>query len=150
MNRVADKLLAVVLLAIGIACFAKAGLPRGDGAGSFAYVRLAVFLATGGACLLGAMLFWAGLLPGRPWDRAAAPQFGREAEVRDTGRPRLRQAFLVVPCIAVLALAADQFGPWRPHDAGKRSERPKRTQSHRTQSRRTQGRGHRQRSASPG
>jgi hypothetical protein len=122
MNWVADKLLAVVLLAIGIACFAKAGLPRGDGAGSFAYVRLAVFLATGGACLLGAMLFWAGLLPGRPWDRAVAPQFGRAAEVRDTGRPRLRQAFLVVPCIAVLALAADQFGPWRAHDAGKGGE----------------------------
>lgn len=122
MNRVADKLLAVALLAIGIASLAKADLPQDDGAGSFAYVRLAVFLATGGVCLLGAMFFWAGLLPGRPWHRAIAPQFGRAAEVRDTGRPRLRQAFLVVPCIAVLALAADQFGPWRAHDAGKGGE----------------------------
>jgi hypothetical protein len=105
-----------VYLLGGNETFAWSGLshPLADPAA----LRLVAFLVVALACLLGALLFWSGQLPGRPGHQAGAPLFGRAAEVTDAGRPRLRLVFLVLPVIAVLALLADGFGPWRTHDSG--------------------------------
>jgi hypothetical protein len=118
MSRGADRLLAVLLLAIGIASFAMARLAQRDAGMSFASVRLPVFLVAGAACLIGALLFLAGLLPGRPNHQAGAPLFGRAAELQNPGRPGLRRAFLILPAITVLALLANGVGPWLAHRAG--------------------------------
>ncbi|PDQ18509.1 transcriptional regulator [Mesorhizobium sanjuanii] len=114
MNRVVDRLLAALLLAIGVACFATVYLPQGGAAAgeAFASVRLAVFCATGIVSAVAAMLFWLDLLPGRLSHAPGAPLFGRAADTQDAGRPRLRKVFLVLPVVAVLALVADRFGPW--------------------------------------
>ncbi|PTE06442.1 WD40 repeat domain-containing protein [Mesorhizobium helmanticense] len=114
MNRVVDRLLAVLLLAIGVACFATVYLAQGGAAAgeAFASVRLAVFCATGIVSAVAAMLFWLDLLPGRLGHAPGAPLFGRAADAQDAGRPRLRKVFLVLPVVAVLALVADRFGPW--------------------------------------
>jgi hypothetical protein len=126
MNRVADRLLALALAVVAIGCLARIYPPVGGDAFAWrgfsslpvdpASLRPAGFLAAALACLLGAGLFWAGLLPGRPGRAAGAPLFGRAAEVQDGGRPGLRKAFLVLPLVVVAALAADRFGPW--HDGG--------------------------------
>lgn len=115
MNRGADRLLALVLLVIGAVCFAMQRLAQADAsiAASFASVRLVAFFAAGAVCVIGALLFFAGLLPRGSNHLSGAPLFGRAAEVQDPGRPRLRRAFLVLPALVVLALLADQFGPWR-------------------------------------
>ncbi|MCV3209340.1 WD40 repeat domain-containing protein [Mesorhizobium sp. YC-39] len=111
MNRFADRLLALLLLAIGAACFAMAYLAHGGEVAdeAFTSVRLAVFGAAGIVSAVAAVLFWAGLLPGRPSHASAAPLFGRAAETQDIGRPRLRQVFLVLPVVALLVLVADRF-----------------------------------------
>ncbi|MGX9118188.1 WD40 domain-containing protein [Mesorhizobium sp. BHbsci] len=123
MNRLVDRLLAAVLLAIGMLCLARVYFALGgEGAGdAFASARLAFFGAAGVFSALAALLFWAGLLPGRSKPGPAIPLFGRGAETQPAGRPRLRQIFAVVPFLAVLALVADQLGPWsrQPQDAGK-------------------------------
>src|ERR1700750_1754830 len=77
MNRVADGLLSVLLLAIGVASFAVARLAQRHAgmAVSLASVRLVVFVVAGAACVVGALLFLAGLLPGRPNHQAGAPLF---------------------------------------------------------------------------
>ncbi len=120
MNRSVDRLLAFLVLAVALACLAHAYLLPGTFALSrlahpladAASLRLAAFLAAALVCALGALLFWQGLLPGRPGHQRGAPLFGRTAEVPDAGRPRLRLVFLALPTLAVLALLADQFGPW--------------------------------------
>jgi len=56
---------------------------------------------------------------------SGVPLFGRAAEVQNPGRPRLRQAFLVLPAIVVLAVLADQFGPWRTTGPGSEIAAPK-------------------------
>lgn len=115
MNRGADRLLALVSLVIGVVCFAMQRLAQADAsiAASFASVRLVALFTAGAVCVIGALLFFAGLLPRGPNHLSGAPLFGRAAEVQNPGRPRMRQAFLVLPAIVVLALLADQFGPWR-------------------------------------
>ena len=124
MNRLADRVLALALAVVAIGCLARV-YPL---VGSFAWhgasglladaasVRLLVFSVAALACLVGALLFWAGLLPGRPAHVVGAPLFGRAAEVQETGRPGLRKVFLALPLVVVVALAADRFGPW--HDGG--------------------------------
>ncbi|MBE1710701.1 MULTISPECIES: WD40 repeat domain-containing protein [Mesorhizobium] len=116
MNRGADRLLAVFQLAIGIASLATARLAQHDADMSFASARLVVFVVAGAACLIGALLFLAGLLPGRP--NHQAPMFGRAAELQNPGRPGLRRFFLVLPVITVLALLANGVSPWLAHRAG--------------------------------
>ena len=116
MNR--DRLLAVFLLAIGIASFAMAGLAQRDAGMSFASLRLVMFLVAGAICLIGALLFLAGLLPGRSNHQAGAPLFGRGAELQNPGRPGLRRFFLVLPAITVLALLVNGVGPWLAHRSG--------------------------------
>ncbi|CAH2409689.1 WD40 repeat domain-containing protein [Mesorhizobium escarrei] len=123
MNRFADRLLAMLLLAIGLLCFIRAYFALGgESAGdALASVRLAFFGTAGVVSALAALLFWAGLLPGRSTLAPKTPLFGRDAEMQTAGRPRLRQLFAVVPFLAALALVADQLGPWsrQPQDAGK-------------------------------
>ncbi|RWN99268.1 WD40 repeat domain-containing protein [Mesorhizobium sp.] len=123
MNRFVDRLLAMLLLAIGMLCFTRVYFAlSGEGAGDgFVFARLAFFAAAGVVSALAALLFWAGLLPGRSTLAPKTPLFGRGAELQPGGRPRLRRLFAVVPFLAVLALVADQLGPWsrQPQDAGK-------------------------------
>ncbi|WP_287077276.1 hypothetical protein [Mesorhizobium sp.] len=121
MNRIADRLLAMLLLAIGMLCFTRVYFALGGVGEGFASARLAFFAATGVVSALAALLFWAGLLPGRSTLAPKTPLFGRGAELQPGGRPRLRRLFAVVPFLAVLALVADQLGPWsrQPQDAGK-------------------------------
>ncbi|QPC91912.1 WD40 repeat domain-containing protein [Mesorhizobium sp. INR15] len=123
MNRLADRLLALLLAVVAVACVAHIYLL--PGAMDFALnnlpqrlreasvLQLAAFSVLAFACLVGAALFWAGSLPGRVSLPAGAPLFGRAAEAQETGRPRLRQAFLILPAIAVMVLLATSFGPWR-------------------------------------
>jgi DNA-binding beta-propeller fold protein YncE len=118
MNRTIDRLLSLPLLAAAIACVMHAYPLLATGAVSlahplvdFASARLTGFLVAALALVLGALLFLAGLLPGRPAHQAGTPLFGRAAEVQGQGRPRLRRFFQVLPAVAVLALLADQ--PWR-------------------------------------
>ncbi|MBA1143449.1 WD40 repeat domain-containing protein [Mesorhizobium neociceri] len=120
MNRGADRLLGLLSLAIGVVCFAIQRLAQGDAsiAASFASVHLVALFAAGAVCVIGALLFFAGLLPGRPNQPSGTPLFGRAAEVQNPGRPRLRRTFLVLPAIVVLALLADQFGPLRASGPG--------------------------------
>ncbi|MER8437092.1 WD40 repeat domain-containing protein [Mesorhizobium sp. M1312] len=123
MTRLVDRLLAALLLAIGMLCLIRVYFALGDeGAGdAFASVRLAFFGAAGVVSALAALLFWAGLLPGRSTLAPKKPLFGRGAETEPGGRPRLRRLFAVVPFLVVLALVIDQLGPWlgQPQDAGK-------------------------------
>ncbi|TIL73390.1 MAG: WD40 repeat domain-containing protein [Mesorhizobium sp.] len=123
MNRFIDRLLAMLLLAIGMLCFTRVYFALGGGGvgEGFASARLAFFAAAGVVSALAALLFWAGLLPGRSTHDPKVPLFGRGAETQPGGRPRLRRLFTVVPFLAVLALVADQLSPWsrQPQDAGK-------------------------------
>ncbi|WP_027052298.1 WD40 repeat domain-containing protein [Mesorhizobium erdmanii] len=126
MNRLADRGLALVLAAVAMACLAPVYLLANNGAFAWhgaswlpahaAFLRLLGFSVAALACLTGALLFWAGLLPGRPAHAAGAPLFGRAAEVQQTGRPGLRKVFFALPLIALAALAVDRFGPW--HQGG--------------------------------
>ncbi len=122
-----DRLFGLLLLAIGVVCFAVQMLEQGDTgiAASFASVRLVALLVAGAVCVIGALLFFAGLLPRGPSHLSGAPLFGRAAEVQNPGRPRLRQAFLVLPALVVLALLADRFGPWRATGPGGEIAAPK-------------------------
>ena len=129
MDRLVDRLLSLPLLAVAIACVMHAYPLLAIGAESlahpladFASMRLTGFLVAALVLVLGALLFLAGLLPGRPAHQAGAPLFGRAAEVQDLGRPRLRRLFLILPAIAVLALLADQ--PWR-SPGGEGANQPK-------------------------
>lgn len=119
MDRVVDRMLALLLLTLGAACFAKAYLAQGGAVGgeAFAFLRPAAFGAAGIVSAVAAVLFWAGLLPGRPTQAPGSPLFGRAAETQGPGRPRLRKTFLAIPLIAALALVADQFGPGRMDNA---------------------------------
>ncbi|TIY05640.1 MAG: WD40 repeat domain-containing protein, partial [Mesorhizobium sp.] len=98
MNRFVDRLLAALLLAIGMLCLTRVYFALGgEGAGdAFASARLAFFGAAGVFSALAALLFWAGLLPGRSKPGPAIPLFGRGAETQPGRRPRLRQLFAVV------------------------------------------------------
>ncbi|KRB33434.1 transcriptional regulator [Mesorhizobium sp. Root695] len=119
MDRLADRLFALPLLAAAMACLVRPYLLLGGRDFTWSgMVRMlhgpatlwpVVFLAVGALCLLGALLFWAGLLPGRPSHPTGTPLFGRDAETGPKGRPNLRRAFFVLPVIAVLVLLADQF-----------------------------------------
>src|SRR3954451_20926120 len=130
MDRLAERLFALPLLAAALACLVRAYLLLGDRDFSWsgidhmlhgpATLRPVVFLTVGGLCLLGALLFWAGLLPGRRSQPAGTPLFGRDAEMESKGRPGLRRAFLMLPVLAVLALLAYHF-PWA-RDAGPGAE----------------------------
>ncbi|RWF31513.1 MAG: WD40 repeat domain-containing protein, partial [Mesorhizobium sp.] len=122
MNRSTDRLLSLPLLAAAIACVMHAWPFLATGAGSLAHpladsasMRLTGFLVAALALVVGALLFLAGLLPGRPAHQAGAPLFGRAAEVQELGRPHLRRFFQVLPAVTVLALLADQ--PWRGGEA---------------------------------
>ncbi|ESY76420.1 hypothetical protein X740_29155, partial [Mesorhizobium sp. LNHC221B00] len=130
MNRLADRVLAFLLAAVAIGCLARiyplvATLAWGRASVSqdAASLRLLVFSVAGLACLVGALLLWAGLLPGRPAHLAGAPLFGRTAEARETGRPGLRKVFFALPLVVLAALGVDQFGPW--HDGGEVASEPK-------------------------
>ncbi|TPK63555.1 WD40 repeat domain-containing protein [Mesorhizobium sp. B2-4-19] len=118
MTRLADRLLAVLLMALAAVCLVHLYLlPGGKGFGPAAMhepwaTQLVAFSLLALACLVGAVLFWAGLLPGRPAHPAGTPLFGRAAEVQETGRPGLRKIFFALPLIVLAALAIDRFGPW--------------------------------------
>ncbi|WP_164548738.1 WD40 repeat domain-containing protein [Mesorhizobium sp. M7D.F.Ca.US.005.01.1.1] len=127
MDRLADRLFALPLLAAAMACLVRTYLLLGGRDFTWSgMVRMlhgpatlwpVVFLAVGALCLLGALLFWAGLLPGRPRHPTGTLLFGRDAEIDPKGRPTLRRAFLVLPVIAVLTLLADQV-LWRAQGPG--------------------------------
>jgi len=118
MTRGADRLMAVLLMALAAACLVHLYLlPGGKGFGLTAMhepwaTQLVAFSLLAFACLVGAVLFWAGLLPGRPTHLAGTPLFGRAAEAQETGRPGLRKIFFALPLIVLAALAVDRFGPW--------------------------------------
>ncbi|WP_263485750.1 WD40 repeat domain-containing protein [Mesorhizobium sp. CO1-1-11] len=124
MNRLADKVLALVLAVVAAACLAQvyplidilAG--RGLAGLDVAMLRPAAYSAAALACFIGALLFLAGQLPGRPVHAAGVLLFGRDAELEPAGRPRLRRTFLVLPVVVLLALLGDGFGSWRPHEGG--------------------------------
>ncbi|RWI20652.1 WD40 repeat domain-containing protein [Mesorhizobium sp.] len=110
MNRFVDRVLAMLLLAIGMLCFTRVYFALGGAGEGFASARMAFFGTAGVLSALAALLFWAGLLPGRSTHDPNTPLFGRGAETQPGGRPRLRRLFAVVPFLAVLALVADQLG----------------------------------------
>ncbi|CDX59195.1 Transcriptional repressor [Mesorhizobium plurifarium] len=111
MKRSTDRLLALAMLLVGIACFAK--LYPALGGKPPAMARLEVFGVAGLLSVLAGLLFLAGLLPGAARHDPAAPLFGRDAEIAPAGHPRLRRAALALPLLALLVIIADQFGPWR-------------------------------------
>lgn len=124
MNRLADRVLALVLAVLAAACLAQVypliEILAGRGLAGLDAVtpRPAAYSAAALACLIGALLFLAGQLPGRPEHAAGVPLFGRDAELEPAGRPRLRRTFLVLPVVVLLALLGDGFGSWRPHEGG--------------------------------
>ncbi|TGV55585.1 WD40 repeat domain-containing protein [bacterium M00.F.Ca.ET.141.01.1.1] len=124
MNRLADRVLGLVLAVVAVACLAgvypliDALAGHGFAGLDAAAPRLAAYSVAALACFIGALLFLAGQLPGRPVHAAGVPLFGRDAEVEPAGRPGLRRAFLVLPVVVVLALLGDKFGSWRPHEGG--------------------------------
>ncbi|MDG4882933.1 WD40 repeat domain-containing protein [Mesorhizobium sp. WSM4884] len=111
MKRSTDRLLALAMLAVGLVCFAKLYLALGGKPP--ATTSAEVFGAAGVLSILAGLLFLAGLLPAAPKHDPAAPLFGRDAEIVPAGRPRLRRIALAVPLVALLAIVADQLGPWR-------------------------------------
>ncbi|MBZ9848860.1 WD40 repeat domain-containing protein [Mesorhizobium sp. CA14] len=111
MKRSTDRLLALAMLIVGIACFAK--LYPALGGGPPATARLEVLGAAGLLSVLAGLLFLAGLLPAAARHDPAAPLFGRDAEIAPAGHPRLRRAALALPLLALIVIVADQFGPWR-------------------------------------
>lgn len=122
MNKVSlsDKLLAVLLLAIGIMCFARLYFwLSGGGIGALsdildARISVAVFLAAGVAGLLGAWRLWTGGGVDRSGQETSSrvPLFGRNVAVRPAGKPILRSVFAVFLLVALVALVADRFGAW--------------------------------------
>ncbi|ESY79898.1 hypothetical protein X739_30255, partial [Mesorhizobium sp. LNHC220B00] len=124
MNRLADRVLALVLAVLAAACLAQVypliEILAGRGLAGLDAVtpRPAAYSAAALTCLIGALLFLAGQLPGRPEHAAGVPLFGRDAELEPAGRPRLRRTFLVLPVVVLLALLGDGFGSWRPHEGG--------------------------------
>lgn len=121
MSRLADRWPALVLGVVAAVCAVRA-YPlvdavalQGFSAADAASLRLVAYSAGAIACFIGALLFVAGLLPGRPVHVAGAPLFGRDAEVEPQGRPGLRRAFLLLPALVVLALLGDQAGSWWQH-----------------------------------
>ncbi|RWF10006.1 MAG: WD40 repeat domain-containing protein, partial [Mesorhizobium sp.] len=112
MRRSTDRLLALVMLAVGAACFAKLYLALGPGLEGFASLRSELFGAAGLLSVMAGLLFIAGLLPAAARHDPSAPLFGRDAEIAPAGRPRLRGIVLTVPLLAVLAIVADQTGAW--------------------------------------
>ena len=116
MKRSTDRLLALAMLVVGIACFAK--LYPALGGKPLATTRLEVFGAAGLLSVLAGLLFLAGLLPASARHDPATPLFGRDAGIEPAGRPRLRRAALALPLLALLVIVADQFGPWRTQEPG--------------------------------
>ncbi|MBZ9736589.1 hypothetical protein LB534_18085 [Mesorhizobium sp. CA18] len=110
MKRSTERLLALAMLIVGIACFVK--LYAALGGRPPATARLEVFGAAGVLSVLAGLLFFAGLLPGAAGHDPAAPLFGRDAEIAPAGHPRLRRAALALPLLALIVIVADQFG-WR-------------------------------------
>lgn len=135
MNRLADRLLALALVVVAIGCLARVYPLVVTGAVGWqdffalpsdaSSLRLTGLVLAAFACLAGALLFWAGLLPGRPAHAAGTPLFGRAAEVQETGRPGLRKIFLALPLIVVAALAIDRFGPWGGGEVASQPNEPK-------------------------
>lgn len=142
MNRLVDRLLAVLLLAIGMLCFirvyfALGGESTGD---AFASMRLAFFGAAGVVSALAALLFWAGLLPGRLDARSeeAAVRQGRRNATRRTTTPAAALRRRSVSCRArsggrpVRPLVATATGcrqkPDRRANCAERAGRPRRHQ----------------------
>ena len=116
MNRVrlSDKLLAIVMLATSLLCFARLYLalsgedlasggmsqPLGE---PVSFARLAVFLAAGVICAFAALWFWSGRADrSRQEPARGAPLFGRNVVTRPNASPRLRQFLVVVPFVAIL------------------------------------------------
>lgn len=111
MTRSTDRLLALAMLIVGMACFAKLYLALGGQPP--ATTRAEIFGAAGVLSILAGLLFLAGMLPAAARHDPAAPLFGRDAEIAPAGHPWLRRFALAVPLLALLAIVADQFGPWR-------------------------------------
>ncbi|WP_245273703.1 hypothetical protein [Mesorhizobium sp. WSM3224] len=111
MKRSTDRLLALAMLVVGIACFAKL-YPALDGK-PLATTRLEVFGAAGLLSVLAGLLFLAGLLPASARQDPAAPLFGRDAGIEPAGHPWLRRVALALPLLALLVIVTDQYGPWR-------------------------------------
>ncbi|TKB14185.1 MAG: WD40 repeat domain-containing protein [Mesorhizobium sp.] len=114
MKSSTDRLLALAMLVVGFACFAKLYLALGGEPP--ATTRAGIFGAAGVLSVLAGFLFLAGLLPAAARHDPSAPLFGRDAEVAPAGRPTLRRIALAVPVLALLVIVADQPGPWRSSD----------------------------------
>ncbi|WP_192247406.1 WD40 repeat domain-containing protein [Mesorhizobium silamurunense] len=106
-----DSLLALAMLVVGFACFAKLCVALGGKPP--ATTSAEIFGAAGVLSILAGFLFLAGLLPAAARHDPSAPLFGRDAEIVPTGRSTLRRIVLAVPLIALFVIVADQFGPWR-------------------------------------
>ena len=116
MNRVrlSDKLLAIVMLATSLLCFARLYLALGGddfASGGMSqplgepvsFARLAVFLAAGVICAFAALWFWSGRADrSRQEPARGAPLFGRNVATRPDASPRLRQFLVVAPFVAIL------------------------------------------------
>ncbi|WP_245436366.1 WD40 repeat domain-containing protein [Mesorhizobium tamadayense] len=111
MKRSTDRLLALAMLVVGFACFAKLYLALGGKPP--AATSAEIFGAAGVLSILAGLLMFAGLLPAAAEYDPSAPLFGREAEIAPAGRPTLRRIALAVPLLALLAVVTDQLGPWR-------------------------------------
>ncbi|TPM28196.1 WD40 repeat domain-containing protein, partial [Mesorhizobium sp. B2-3-4] len=124
MNRVADRVPALVLAVVTAACLGRVYplidivAERGSYGLDAATLKLGAYSAGALVCFIGALLFLSGQLPGRPAHAAGVPLFGRDAEVEPVGRPRLRRAFLVLPVVVLLALLGDRLSTWRSHEGG--------------------------------
>ncbi|MBZ9869082.1 WD40 repeat domain-containing protein [Mesorhizobium sp. CA15] len=116
MKRSTERLLALAMLIVGIACFVK--LYAALGGRPPATARLEVFGAAGVLSVLAGLLFLAGLLPAAARHDPAAPLFGRDAGIAPAGYPRLRRAALALPLLALIVIVADQFDPWRTQEPG--------------------------------
>ncbi|MDX8481651.1 hypothetical protein RFN28_24790 [Mesorhizobium sp. VK24D] len=110
MKRSTDRLLALAMLVVGVACFAKLYLALGGK--PLATTSAGIFGAAGLLSVLAGLLFLAGLLPAAARHDPSAPLFGRDAEIVPAGHPRLRRIAFAVPLMALLAIVADQFAPW--------------------------------------
>ncbi|RWH33566.1 MAG: WD40 repeat domain-containing protein, partial [Mesorhizobium sp.] len=111
MKRSTDRLLALAMLVVGFACFAKLYLAMGGKPP--ATTSAGIFGEAGMLSILAGLSFLAGLLPAAARHNPATPLFGRDAATVPAGRPRLRRIALAVPLIALVVILADQFGRWR-------------------------------------
>ena len=108
--KLSDRLLAAVALGAAALCLVGAALDLNANAadqpsGALLPIRLAVLAGLGIASALAAWRLWTA----RARAGGAAPLFGRSAGPLPVARSRLRPLLVVVPAVAILAVAADRL-----------------------------------------